>query len=185
MPEESTEFTRAIKALVDEFVKVTRRYPKGKVLAELKKISVRPAPKRKDNSEMLIRMGHIVTWHPELSLRAAAEIVTRHLPDTDYRRSVIDRVRKGFAEDKDYYLRTGKINAMAHLLTVGKRAGSANEDRDKPNNGDRMVTLMVPDDEILDKKFQELRSTLRAECVLTDKDPVVVFYPRPGEIWRE
>jgi hypothetical protein len=173
--DDSAEFQSAIKALVDEFKKATARYSKKKVLTELNKISVRPAPKQKDDTDEYFRIGEIKTWYPELSLRAAAEIVTRHLPDNDYRRSVIDRIRRGFAEQKDYYLRAGKINAICRLSHLAaKRAGSA------PAKND-LVRVKVPDDDTLDKIFRKLRSELEAVCILTEGDPVVVL----GEIQRE
>ena len=143
MPDDATEFNRAFQALLD-------RYPKGRVLAALQETPLRPGPKRKDDTEILIRMGRVMTWHRDLSDRAAAAIVTRHLPND--RRSVIDRIRKGFAKDREYYLRTGKVNEIIHFT--------------------------------LEAMFQELRSKLRAVCMLTDKDPIVVF-PKLGEIRPE
>ena len=59
-------------------------------------------------------MGRVMTWHRDLSDRAAAEIVTRHLPNN--RSSVIDRIRKSFAKDREYYLRTGKMNEIINLV---------------------------------------------------------------------
>jgi len=79
MPDDAKEFERAIRALLD-------RYPKDRILAALQKTPSRPGPKRRDASQMLIRMGQIMTWHRDLSDRAAAEIITRHLPND--RRSV-------------------------------------------------------------------------------------------------
>ena len=99
MPDDATEFNRAIQALLD-------RYPKDRILAALQETPLRPGPKRKDDTAILIRMGRIMTWHRDLSDRAAAEIVTRHLPNN--RSSVIDRIRKSFAKDRKYYLRTEK-----------------------------------------------------------------------------
>jgi hypothetical protein len=99
MPDDATEFNHAIRALLD-------RYPKGRILAALQTTPLRPGPKQKDDAQILINMGRVMTWHRDLSDRAAAEIVTRHLPNT--RSSVIDRIRKSFAKDRKYYLRTEK-----------------------------------------------------------------------------
>jgi hypothetical protein len=99
MPDDATEFNHAIRALLD-------RYPKGRILAALQATPLRPGPKQKDDAQILIKMGRVMTWHRDLSDRAAAEIVTRHLPNN--RSSVIDRIRKSFAKDREYYLRTGK-----------------------------------------------------------------------------
>jgi hypothetical protein len=122
MPDDATEFQGAIRALLD-------RYPKGRILAALQETPLRPGPKRKDDTAILIRMGRIMTWHRDLSDRAAAEIVTRHLPND--RRSVIDRIRKSFAKDREYYLRSGKVNEIINLIMAGKRASrSTNEDRE-------------------------------------------------------
>src|SRR5271169_3842101 len=169
MPDDATEFNRAFQALLD-------RYPKGRVRAALQKTPLRPGPKRKDDKEILIRMGRIMTWHRDLSDRAAAEIVTRHLPNN--RSSVIDRIRKGFAKDRQYYLRAGKVTEIINLIMAGKRAArSTDEDRER---GDKEESLVLPNDDTLEALFQELRSKLRAVCTLTDKDPVVVF-PKLGE----
>src|SRR5271169_4140063 len=119
MPDDATEFHRAFQALLD-------RYQKARVLAALQETPLRPGPKRKDDTEILIRMGRIVTWHRDLSDRAAAEIVTRHLPNN--RSSVIDRIRKGFAKDRQYYLRSGRVtlvDAVLHEDAVGAYAGLA------------------------------------------------------------
>jgi hypothetical protein len=121
-----------------------------------------------------------MTWHRDLSDRAAAEIVTRYLPND--RRSVIDRIRKSFAKDREYYLRAGKVNEIINLIMAGKRAlRSTNEDREKGDNKQPLVTVVLPGDDTLEAMFQELRSKLRAVCTLTDKEPVVVF-PKLGEI---
>src|SRR5215469_753522 len=111
MPDDAAEFDRALHALLD-------RYPKERVLAALQQRPLRPGPKRKDDTQILIRMGRIMTWHRDLSERAAAEIVTRHIPND--RRSVIDRIRKGFAKDREYYLRAGKVNEIISLTMAGK-----------------------------------------------------------------
>ena len=111
MPDDATEFNRAIQALLD-------RYPKDRILAALQETPLRPGPKRKDDTAILIRMGRIMTWHRDLSDRAAAEIVTRHLPND--RRSVIDRIRKSFAKDREQYLRSGKVNEIITLVMVEK-----------------------------------------------------------------
>jgi hypothetical protein len=104
MPEDdAAEFQRALKALLD-------RYPKERVLAALQETPIRSGPKRKDDTSLLILMGRHMAWRRDLSLRAAAEIATRHLPDDKYRHSVIDRIRKSFAEDKSYYLKPGRVN---------------------------------------------------------------------------
>jgi hypothetical protein len=176
MPDDPKDFERAIRALLD-------RYPKDRILAALQETPSRPGPKRKDDAQILIRMGEIMTWHRALSDRAAAEIVTRHLPND--RRSVIDRIRKSFSKDREYYLRAGKINAIIHLIVAADkatRAMSENEegrdDSEPAGYNEAFITLVVPDDNTLEATFQELRSTLSAVCKLTDKDPVVVF--RPG-----
>jgi hypothetical protein len=176
MPDDAKEFERAIRALLD-------RYPKDRILAALQETPSRPGPKRKDDSQILIRMGQIMTWHRALSDRAAAEIVTRHLPND--RRSVIDRIRKSFSKDREYYLRAGKINAIIHLIVAADKATRAmsendegRDDSEPAGHNEAFITLVVPDDNTLEATFQELRSTLSAVCKLTDKDPVVVF--RPG-----
>jgi hypothetical protein len=176
MPDDATEFKRTIQALLD-------RYPKSRILAALHETPLRPGPKRKDDTEILIRMGRIMTWHRDLSDRAAAEIVTRHLPNN--RSSVIDRIRKGFAKDREYYLRAGKVNEIINLIMAEKRAaGSTDENRENRDKEEPRVTVVLPDDDTLEAMFQELRSKLRAVCTLTDKDPVVVF-PKLGEIRPE
>jgi hypothetical protein len=176
MPDDATEFNHAIRALLD-------RYPKRRILAALQETPLRPGPKRKDDKEILIRMGRIMTWHRDLSDRAAAEIVTRHLPNN--RTSVIDRIRKGFAKDREYYLRAGKVNEIINLMMSEKRAaGSTDENRDNGDKEEPLVTVVLPDDDTLEAMFQELRSKLRAVCTLTEKDPVVVF-PKLGEIRPE
>jgi hypothetical protein len=113
MPDDATEFERALQALLD-------RYSKSRILAALQETPSRPGPKRKDDTAILIRMGRIMTWHRDLSDRAAAEIVTRHLPND--RRAVIDRIRKGFGKDREYYLKAGKVNEIINLLMAAKRA---------------------------------------------------------------
>jgi hypothetical protein len=113
MSDDGTEFKRALQALLN-------RYPKGRVLAALQETPLRPGPKRKDDTEILNRMGRIMTWHRDLSDRAAAEIVTRHLPNN--RSSVIDRIRKNFAKDRQYYLRAGKVTEIINLIMAGKRS---------------------------------------------------------------
>ena len=173
MPDDGTEFKRAIEALLD-------RYPKGRILSALRETPLRPGPKRKDDTDILIRMGRIMTWHRDLSDRAAAEIVTRHLPND--RRSVIDRIRKGFAKNREYYLRAGKVNEIISLMLAGKRApSSTDENTEKGDKKEPRVAVALPDDDFLEVMFQELRSKLRAVCTLTDKDPVVV-YRELGEI---
>jgi hypothetical protein len=134
-------------------------------------------------------MGRIMTWHRDLSDRAAAEIVTRHLSND--RRSVIDRIRKSFAKDREYYLRAGKVNEVIRLIMAAKRAtrstdenSEGGDDSEAVANKEPLVTVVLPDDNTLEAMFQELRSTLRAVCTLTDKDPVVVF-PTLGEIRPE
>jgi hypothetical protein len=173
MPDDATEFKHAIQTLLD-------RYPKGRILAALQETPLRPGPRRKDDTEMLIRMGRILTWHRDLSDRAAAEIVTRHLPNN--RSSIIDRVRKNFAKDREQYLRSGKVNEIITLVMVEKKAlSSTYEDRERGDKKEPLVTVVLPDDDTLEAIFQELRSKLGAVCMLTDKDPVVVF-PKLGEI---
>jgi hypothetical protein len=176
MPDDATEFKRTIQALLD-------RYPKSRILAALHETPLRPGPKRKDDTEILIRMGRVMTWHRDLSDRAAAAIVTRHLPND--RRSVIDRIRKGFAKDREYYLRTGKVNEIIHLIMATKRATkSTDENGERGDKEEPLVEVVLPDDNTLEAMFQELRSKLRAVCMLTDKDPIVVF-PKLGEIRPE
>ena len=176
MPDDATEFNRAIQALLD-------RYPKDRILAALQETPLRPGPKRKDDTAILIRMGRIMTWHRDLSDRAAAEIVTRHLPND--RRSVIDRIRKGFAKDREYYLRAGKVTEIINLIMAEKRGTrSTDENGERGDKKEPLVTVVLPDDDPLEAMFQELRSKLRAVCTLSDKDPVVVF-PKLGEIRPE
>ena len=176
MPDDATEFNRAIQALLD-------RYPKDRILAALQETPLRPGPKRKDDTAILIRMGRIMTWHRDLSDRAAAEIVTRHLPND--RRSVIDRIRKGFAKDREYYLRAGKVTEIINLVMAEKRGTrSTGENGERGDKKEPLVTVVLPDDDTLEAMFQELRSKLRAVCTLSDKDPVVVF-PKLGEIRPE
>jgi hypothetical protein len=176
MSDDATEFKRAIDALLD-------RYAKSRILAALQERPSRPGPKRKDDSDILIRMGRIMTWHRDLSDRAAAEIVTRHLPND--RRSVIDRIRKGFAKDREYYLRAGKVNEIIRLVMAGKRATtSTGENRERGDKEEPLVEVVLPDDNTLEAMFQELRSKLGAVCTLTDKDPIVGF-PKLGEIRPE
>jgi len=175
MPDDATEFDRAIRALLD-------RYPKARILAALEERTLRPGPKRKDDTQMLIRMGRILTWHRDLSERAAAEIVTRHLRNN--RSSVIDRVRKKFAKDREHYLRAGKVNEVIHLIMAQQRASVTDENRETGDNKRPLVTVVLPDDDTLEAMFQELRSKLQAVCSLPDGDPVV-FGPRLGEIGPE
>jgi hypothetical protein len=177
MPDDAKEFERAVQALLD-------CYPKDRILAALQETPSRPGPKRKDDSHMLIRMGQIMTWHRDLSDRAAAEIVTRHLSND--RRSVIDRIRKSFSKDREFYLRAGKINEIIRLAVAAEKATRSTgenhqggDDSEAVSHKEPFITLVVPDDNVLEATFQELRSTYSAFCKLTDKDPVVVF--RPGK----
>src|SRR5271157_1594494 len=136
MPDDATKFKRTIQALLD-------RYPRGRILAALQETPLRPGPKRKDDTEMLIRMGRIMTWHRDLSDRAAAEIVTRHLPNN--RSSVIDRIRKSFAKDREYYLRTGKMNEIINLVMAREGATrSADKNKENGDNKEPLVTLVLP-----------------------------------------
>ena len=112
-----------------------------------------------------------MTWHRDLSDRAAAEIVTRYLPND--RRAVIDRIRKGFAKDREYYLKAGKVNEIINLLMAAKRASRPTDKNSDGGHKDPLVTVVLPDDNTLEAMFQELLSTLGAVCTLTDKDPVV------------
>jgi len=163
MPDDATEFNRAIQALLD-------RYPKDRILAALQETPLRPGPKRKDDTAILIRMGRIMTWHRDLSDRAAAEIVTRHLPND--RRSVIDRIRKGFAKDREYYLRAGKVTEIINLIMAEKRGTrSTDENGERGDKKEPLVTVVLPDDDTLEAMFQELRSKLQAVCTLSDKGP--------------
>jgi hypothetical protein len=174
--DDDEEFNRAIQGLLD-------RYPKDRILAALRETPLRPGPKRKNDTPTLIRMGRIMTWHRNLSERRAAEIVTRHLSND--RRSVIDRIRKGFAKDRDYYLRTGKVNEIINLITAAERTTEpSGKNREKGGDEEPLVTMVLPDDDTLEAIFQELRAKLQAICVLSDKDPVVVF-PKLGEIRSE
>jgi hypothetical protein len=176
MPDDATEFKRALQALVD-------RYSKNRILEALNETPIRPGPKRKDDTQTLIRMGRIMTWHRDLSDRAVAEIVTRHLPND--RRSVIDRVRKAFAKNREDYLRSGKVNEIINLIMMEKKGTrSTDENSESGDNTERLVTVVLPDDDTLEAMFQELRSKLRAVCTLTDKDPVVIV-PKLGEIRSE
>jgi hypothetical protein len=176
MPDDVTEFNRAIRALLD-------RYPKGRILAALQETPLRPGPKRKDDVQILIKMGRVMTWHRDLSDRAAAEIVTRHLPNN--RSSIIDRIRKSFAKDREYYLRAGKVNEIINLAMAREGATrSTEENKESGDNKEPLVTVVLPDDDTLEAIFQKLRSELGAVCRLTDKDPVVVF-PKLGEIRPE
>jgi len=173
MADDDAEFERALQALLD-------RYPKGRILAALRETPLRPGPKRKDDTDTLIRMGRLLTWHRDLSDRAAAEIVTRHLSND--RRSVIDRIRKRFAKDREYYLKAGKVNEIINLMMAEKRATRATgESGDTRENQDDLVGVRLPDDDTLEAMFQELRSKLGAVCILTDHDPIVRF-PKVGEI---
>ncbi|HEY3619994.1 MAG TPA: hypothetical protein VGK96_24560 [Candidatus Sulfotelmatobacter sp.] len=176
MPDDATEFKRALQALVD-------RYSKNRILEALNETPIRPGPKRKDDTQTLIRMGRIMTWHRDLSDRAVAEIATRHLPND--RRSVIDRVRKAFAKNRENYLRSGKVNEIINLIMVEKKGtSSTDENSERGDNTEPLVTLVLPGDDTLEVMFQELRSKLRAVCTLTDKDPVVIV-PKLGEIRSE
>jgi len=125
-------------------------------------------------------MGRLLTWHRDLSDRAAAEIVTRHLPND--RRSVIDRIRKGFVKNREYYIKAGKINEMINLFMTEKRATmSVGKNSETGENKEGLVTMVLPDDDALEAMFQELRSKLGAVCILTDHDPIVVLR-KLGEI---
>ena len=89
--------------------------------------------------------------------RAAAEIVTRHLPNN--RSSVIDRIRKSFAKDREYYLRTGKMNEIINLVMAREGATrSADKNKENGDNKEPLVTLVLPDDDTLEAIFQKLRS---------------------------
>jgi hypothetical protein len=175
MPDDATEFNHAIRALLD-------RYPKGRILAALQATPLRPGPKQKDDAQILINMGRVMTWHRDLSDRAAAEIVTRHLPNN--RSSVIDRIRKSFAKDREYYLRTGKMNEIINLVMAREGATRSADKNKERDNKEPLVRLVLPDDDTLEAIFQKLRSELGAVCRLTDKDPLVVF-PKLGEIRPE
>jgi len=203
----TAEFQRELKALLDRYPPKERAlavlfnallglYPKGRhrtkqpslralgVGNALLQTRIRPGPKRNkggDDTSLLILMGQHMSWRPDLSLRKAAEIATRHLPDDKYRLSIIDRIRKAFAEDKEYYLMTGKINAIINLILSEPRAsaGSDNEDEENAKSGESMVTVKIPDDDILEAKFQELRSRLRAVYTFSDKGAIVTF-PKLG-----
>ena len=174
--DDNEEFNRAIQALLD-------RYPKDRILAALRETPLRPGPKRKDDTQTLIRMGRIMTWHRDLSERRAAEIVTRHLSND--RRSIIDRIRKGFAKDRDYYLRAGKVNEIINLITAAERTTKpSGKNRERGDDEEPLITVVLPDDGALEAMFQELRAKLRAVCVLSNKDPVVLI-PKLGEIRSE
>jgi hypothetical protein len=64
MPDDVTEFKRAVHAFLD-------RYRNSRILAALRETPLRPGPKRKNDTEMLIRMGRIMTWRRDLSDGAA------------------------------------------------------------------------------------------------------------------
>src|SRR6201997_1258743 len=127
MPDDASEFNRAIQALLD-------RYRKGRILAALQETPRRPGPKRKDDTELLVRMGRIMAWHRDLSDRAAAEIVTRHLPNN--RSSVIDRIRKSFAKNREYYLRAGKVNEIINLV-MAREGATRSADKNKANGDNK------------------------------------------------
>ena len=125
-------------------------------------------------------MGRIMTWHRKLSERAAAEIATRHLPND--RRSVIDRVRKRFAQDRDDWLGAGKATAIIHLIeAAGRLTGSSDESNSRGDDKGPPVAFLLPDDDTLEAIFQNLRSKLRAVCTLAD-DEAFVAIPKLGEI---
>ena len=160
MSDDAAEFERALQALLD-------RYTKSRILAALRETRVRPGPKRKDDTGPLVHMGQIMTWHRNLSERAAAEIVTRHLPND--RRSIIDRIRKGFAKDRDHWLRAGKVTEIVNLITAARRATRSNdENSSEGDDKEPLVTVTLPDDDMLEAIFKDLRAKLRAVCTLTD-----------------
>jgi hypothetical protein len=61
---------------------------------------------------------------------------------------------------------------------------STDENGERGDKKEPLVTVVLPDDDTLEAMFQEFRSKLRAVCTLSDKDPVVVF-PKLGEIRPE
>jgi hypothetical protein len=65
-----------------------------------------------------------------------------------------------------------------------KGTSSTDENSERGDNTEPLVTLVLPGDDTLEVMFQELRSKLRAVCTLTDKDPVVIV-PKLGEIRSE
>ena len=70
-------------------------------------------------------------------------------------------------------------------LMIGDGRIKLDEDEEVPADlAEPLVTVVLPDDDILEAMFQEFRSKLRAVCTLSDKDPVVVF-PKLGEIRPE
>jgi hypothetical protein len=156
MPEDEAKFQRAIKALLDQ-------YPKQKVLAALQEGALtRPGPKRKpDDEPLLIDMGRLMVWRQNLPVRRAAKIVTRHLEDTKYKQSIIDRLRKKFRENRSHYLRCGKISEIINLViakqaTAGGSLEQANDRLEVILSGEK-VRVRFPDHAALDIILQELR----------------------------
>jgi hypothetical protein len=180
MSDDAAEFQGAVQALLD-------RYTKNRVLAALSKTHVRPGPKRKEDTAALVHMGRIMTWHRNLSERAAAKLVARHLPN-DRRSvsdSVIDRLRKRFAQDRDYWLRTGKVTETVYLIEAAQKAtGCVDESSARADNKERLVDVVLPDDDTLEAIFQYLRLKLRAVCTLTDGEALVGI-PKLGEIRQD
>jgi hypothetical protein len=188
----TTEFHRALKALLD-------RYPKGRVLAALQEGNppIRPGPKRTVDTPLLIFMGRIMTWHRDprdLSIRKAAEIATRHLPDilpdNTSRLSVIDRIRKRFSP---YYLKLGKFEEIIFLTLLEKDAScssSAEEFRERRlkrlrrmETPEKLVCIKIPDDDTLEATFQKLRAALQAVHVIDDNGSAVMV--KLGGLRRE
>jgi hypothetical protein len=164
---DDTEFQRALKAVISQCNALFDRYPKQKVLGALlgalQDTPIRSGPKRKNDTQLLIVMGRVIAWRKDLSIRAAAEIATRHLPNNKYRLSVIDRVRKYFAAEKSTYLRAGKIYEIVHLLMAEREEACSNVEglAQKPFRRAPPLTLLRTDD-ALEATFQELRSELQA-----------------------
>ena len=180
MSDDAAEFQGALRALLD-------RYTKSRVLAALRETRVRPGPKRKDDTAALVHMGRIMTWHRNLSERAAAKIVRRHLANDrrSVNNSVVDRLRKRFAQDRDHWLRAGKVTEIVYLIEAAQKVtrrideSSARADKKEP-----LVQVPLPDDDTLEAMFQDLRSKLRATSRVTD-DGAFVVIPKMGEIQRD
>jgi hypothetical protein len=193
--DDGVEFQRALKALLGRypeeqglavlFKALLDLYPKGRALAALSQMPIRSGPKRDDDSSLLILMGRHMTWRRNLSLRETAKIATQHLPDDQYRLSVIDRIRRKFAEQKAYYLMVGKLNEILYLIMAQKRGACPNEEEEKTTTSEEpWVQLRVPDDDALEAKFQELRLAMGAVYTCSDTGAMIVF-PKLGGIQGE
>ena len=52
---------------------------------------------------------------------------------------------------------------------------STDENGERGDKKERLVTVVLPDDDTLEAMFQEFRSKLRAVCTLSDKAPSWFF----------